>query len=298
MSAWHLWCQYTLFAGAEHERPTPDGAARCDALVRRKTKEVFTAIEFQHSHIRPETVRRRMDAHDAAGWGSTVWIVDATDLLPPGTLTGWADPTVAHPGTSTVRGVTQSLEIRRGWVIDVIETCRVHAEETGHRSTVGLLVRMPEDLLAGASGGQHVLRLIERASAVEMDGRRVAVIHGTTPPVSESAMVEWAKGADRSPAPRGSDLAAQLRILDGSPVRLVHPVRVWFDAAEHAGRVRIGFTDFHHDNRADGEGAGLRWIPGCNPRCGGGHVGHLVGSLTDPAVVRFVRGRFGYSSAA
>lgn len=281
---WHQYVKLSILAAAEcHEQIVADSRARCDAVIRRKGGGTATAVEVQHSTISPATIRRRHDAHRDAGFEATIWLIDGLGLVPGSDLAGWSDPAVEHPGTRTARGLVHNVALTRSWVIDLIEECRRTVEETGYRCTVGILIPPVADVQGTPSmlgADTHVLRFVEDLTVMEIDGRRAAVSHKFSRPVTESALRIWAAGPHREHIVRDHPLASEIRCLDAASKRSVRSVHSFFDIAERRGRVRIGFTGPHEGNKRSGEALGLTWAPGCNDICGQGHAGHLVGART------------------
>lgn len=172
---WHRMVTRGLLAGAYGHEYVMDGA-RADVVVRRTQSLNLTAIEVQHSPIKPETVLARHAAHKEAGMAGTVWIVD-------GEAVGVRDGVAWHTNGDP------RLTMRCSWLIDLLAACRDTPRPYG--CTVGLLVPRAVD-------GSHGLRLVRQVEfGVDSDGARTAVLRKWTERIGETTLREWGKGPDR-----------------------------------------------------------------------------------------------------
>lgn len=286
MSAWHAWVQLGVLSGAiGHEHTIP--GARADVVISTSSKRrSLAAVEVQHSPIPARIVRRRHAAHAEAGLQGTIWIVDGAALgLTPAGWTDEDEKTLGHDWRHGLRGTV----IRTRWIVDLIEACMEDSPETGHPSTVGILIET-------RSG--HVMRFVDRARVLaDSDGARVAFVTEWSRPYTEAALRTWSHG------PR-ADVPDEVKRAVLS-LRQAHTRRVKFaDGAFHirprGEKVRIAFERHNTRLRDEGERLGLEWKPGRWTSPDGSvsvEPGRLVGCHTED-VAAWLVDRFGWAPPA
>lgn len=286
MSAWHAWVQLDVLSGAiGHEHTIP--GARADVVISTSSKKrALAAVEVQHSPIPTRIVRRRHAAHAEAGLQGTIWIVDgaAFGLTPA----GWTDEDETTLGRERRLGL-RGVVIRTRWIVDLTEACMEDSLETGHPSTVGILI----ETRAG-----HVMRFVDRARVLaDDDGAQIAFVTAWSRPYTEAALRTWSHGP-RADVP--DEVKREVLSLRQAHTRRVKREDGAFHIRPRGEMVRIAFERHNTRLRGEGERLGLRWIPGpwTSPDNSVSiEPGRLVGRRTED-VAAWLVDRFGWAPPA